>query len=68
MNELRERREMQDLIHQQTNAMAPSNLERLLTKNWSEHRNAYKVLTEIEKYSKKEQRVNKLLGLDRYSP
>lgn len=59
---------IENLIKQQTDAIHAKNLERLLTKNWSEHPNSYILLTEIKKFSKEEDRVNRLLQLDRYSP
>ena len=59
---------IEDLIKQQTDAIHATNLERLLTKKWSEHPNSYHIMTKIEKFSKREDRVNKLLNLNRYSP
>lgn len=66
--EKKEEKDIQRLINQQTNAIHATNLERLLTKQWSEYPNAYLIMTKIGKYSKKEDRVNKLLNLNRYSP
>ena len=49
-------------------AINATNLERLLTKKWSEHPNAYHIMTKIQKFSKNEDRVNELLCQNRYSP
>ena len=57
-----------NLIKQQTDAIHATNLERLLTKKWSEYPNSFHIMSKIKKYSKKEDRVNKLLNLNRYSP
>lgn len=59
---------IENLIKKQTDAIHAKNLERLLTKNWSEHPNSYILLSKIKKFSKTEDRVNRLLQLDRYSP
>jgi len=59
---------IENLIKQQTDAIHAKNLERLLTKNWSEIPNSYILLSKIKKFSKTEDRVNNLLQLDRYSP
>lgn len=44
------------------NAIHATNLERLLTKKWSEYPNSYHVMTKIQKFSKTEDRVNRLLN------
>jgi len=59
---------IENLIKQQTDAIHAKNLERLLTKNWSEYPNSFMLMTKIKKFSKTEDRVNRLLQLDRYSP
>lgn len=58
---LEEEQGIENLIKKQTDAIHAKNLERLLTKNWSEHANSYVLLTKIKKFSKTEDRVNKLL-------
>ena len=49
---------IENLIKQQTDAIHAKNLERLLTKNWSELPNSYILLSKIKKFSKTEDRVN----------
>ena len=49
------------MIKQQTDAIHAKNLERLLTKNWSEIPNSYILLSKIKRFSKTEDRVNNLL-------
>lgn len=52
---------IENLIKQQTDAIHAKNLERLLTKNWSEIPNSYILLSKIKRFSKTEDRVNNLL-------
>ena len=66
--EEKEEQGIEDLIKKQTGAINATNLERLLTKKWSEHQNAYHIMTKINKFSKEEDRVNELLCQNRYSP
>ena len=40
------------MIEKQTDAIHATNLERLLTKKWSEYQNAYNIMTKIPKFSK----------------
>jgi hypothetical protein len=55
------------MILSQKDAIHATNLEKLLTKKWSEYPNSYRILTKIEKFSKREERVNNLMGWDRYN-
>ena len=55
------------MINKQTDAIHAKNLERLLTKNWNEYDNSYVLLSKIKRFSKTEDRLNRLLGYDRYS-
>lgn len=66
--EEKEEQGIEDLIKKQQGAINATNLERLLTKKWSEHPNAYHIMTKIQKFSKNEDRVNELLCQNRYSP
>jgi hypothetical protein len=56
-----------NLIKKQTDAIHATNLERLLTKKWSEIPNSYHIMTKIRKFSKKEDRLNDLMNWNRYS-
>lgn len=67
-NQEKDESDIQNLIKKQTNALHATNLERLLTKKWSEYPNAYQLMSKIPKFSKKEDRVNQLMGWDRYNP
>ena len=64
----KEESDIDNLIKKQTDAIHATNLERLLTKKWSEYPNSFHIMSKIRKFSKNEDRVNKLMNWDRYSP
>ena len=63
----KDEKKIEDLIKVQTDAIHATNLERLLTKKWSEYPNSYKIESKIKKFSKTEDRVNTLMNWTRYT-
>jgi hypothetical protein len=64
---VKEEENIKELIKKQTDAIHATNLERLLTKKWSEYPNSFNILSKIGKFSKEEDRLNHLMSWNRYS-
>ena len=60
--------DIKELIKKQTDAIHATNIERLLTKKWSEYPNSFHIQSKIHKFSKNEDRVNNLMNWTRYTP